>query len=170
MNTKKKFTKINFLHLILILSAALLLTWLIVPKGHLFGSETDWYCQHVNIADAMRKQFFVSGKWFPDFTELGGGTNFYTLAYYGFFRPDVFLGYFLPWVSTETLVQGYAIFEILLGAGLFLFLAHKKEDFKCRRFYSRDSLYQRELPFSGSQAAYVCKLSAIFTPFLSLPG
>ena len=97
MNTKKKFTKINFLHLILILSAALLLTWLIVPKGHLFGSETDWYCQHVNIADAMRKQFFVSGKWCPDFTELGGGTNFYTLAYYGFFRPDVFLGYFLPW-------------------------------------------------------------------------
>ena len=59
MNIKKKFTKINFLHLILILSAALLLTWLIVPKGHLFGSETDWYCQHVNIADAMRKQFFV---------------------------------------------------------------------------------------------------------------
>ncbi|VYS86158.1 Bacterial membrane protein YfhO [uncultured Blautia sp.] len=127
MNIKKKFTKINFLHLILILSAALLLTWLIVPKGHLFGSETDWYCQHVNIADAMRKQFFVSGKWFPDFTELGGGTNFYTLAYYGFFRPDVFLGYFLPWVSTETLVQGYAIFEILLGAGLFYFWLIKKK-------------------------------------------
>lgn len=120
MNTKKKFTKINFLHLILILSAALLLTWLIVPEGHLFGSETDWYCQHVNIADAMRKQFFTSGKWFPDFTELGGGANFYTLAYYGFFRPDVFLGYFLPEISTETLIQGYAMFEILLGAGLFI--------------------------------------------------
>ena len=60
MNTEKKFTKINFLQLILILSAALLLTWLIVPEGHLFGSETDWYCQHVNIADAMRKQFFTS--------------------------------------------------------------------------------------------------------------
>lgn len=127
MNTEKKFTKINFLQLILILSASLLLTWLIVPKGHLFGSETDWYCQHVNIADAMRKQFFVSGKWCPDFTELGGGTNFYTLAYYGFFRPDVFLGYFLPEISTETLIQGYAIFEILLGAGLFYFWLIKKK-------------------------------------------
>lgn len=126
MNTEKKFTKINFLQLILILSASLLLTWLIVPEGHLFGSETDWYCQHVNIADAMRKQFFTSGKWFPDFTELGGGANFYTLAYYGFFRPDVFLGYFLPEVSTETIIQCYAIFEILLGAGLFYFWLIKK--------------------------------------------
>lgn len=127
MNTEKKFTKINFLQLILILSAALLLTWLIVPEGHLFGSETDWYCQHVNIADAMRKQFFTSGKWFPDFTELGGGANFYTLAYYGFFRPDVFLGYFLPEVSTEAMIQSYAIFEILLGAGLFYFWLVKKK-------------------------------------------
>lgn len=126
MNTEKKFTKLNLLQLILILSAALLLTWLIVPKGHLFGSKTDWYCQHVNIADAMRKQFFASGKWFPDFTELGGGTNFYALAYYGFFRPDVFLGYFLPDISTETIIQSYAIFEILLGAGLFYFWLIKK--------------------------------------------
>lgn len=127
MNTEKKFTKINLLQLILILSAALLLTWLIVPEEHLFGSETDWYCQHVNIADAMRKQFFTSGKWFPDFTELGGGANFYTLAYYGFFRPDVFLGYFLPEVSTEAIIQSYAIFEILLGAGLFYFWLVKKK-------------------------------------------
>ena len=126
MNTEKTFTKINLLQLILILSATLLFTWLIVPSGHLFGSETDWYCQHVNIADAMRKQFFASGKWFPDFTELGGGANFYTLAYYGFFRPDVFLGYFLPEVSTEAIIQSYAIFEILLGAGLFYFWLVKK--------------------------------------------
>ena len=126
MNTEKTFTKINLLQLILILSAALLFTWLIVPSGHLFGSETDWYCQHVNIADAMRKQFFASGKWFPDFTELGGGANFYTLAYYGFFRPDVFLGYFLPEVSTEAIIQSYAIFEILLGAGLFYSVSSKR--------------------------------------------
>lgn len=126
-NTKKSFTKINILQLAVILSAALLLTWLIVPKGHLFGSETDWYCQHVNIADAMRKQFFASGKWFPDFTELGGGANFYTLSYYGFFRPDVFLGYFLPDVSMETIIQSYAVFEILLGAGLFYFWLIKKK-------------------------------------------
>lgn len=126
MNTKSKFGKINTLHLFLILTAALTLTALIVPEGHLFGSETDWYCQHVYIADAMRKQFLASGKWFPDFTDLGGGANFYTLSYYGFFRPDVLMGYFLPHISMETIIQGYAVFEILLGAGLFYFWLIKK--------------------------------------------
>ena len=76
-----------------------------VPEGKLFGSETDWYCQHVTLVDTMRRQFYATGDLFPDWISLGSGTNFYALSYYGFLRPDVLVSYLLPSVPVETVIS-----------------------------------------------------------------
>lgn len=118
---EKIFTLTNWIHLGLLLFFACMLLVLSIPKGHVFGSETDWLCQHVAFAEYMRTCFYDTKELFPDFTRLGGGENFYNLSYYGLLRPDVLLSYCLPGVSAAAVVQGYAVFEILLGAALLYF-------------------------------------------------
>lgn len=89
-----------------------------VPEGKLFGSETDWYCQHVTLVDTMHRQFYATRDLFPDWISLGSGTNFYALSYYGFLRPDVLVSYLLPSVPVETVIQFYAVTEMAAGACL----------------------------------------------------
>ena len=136
----QKFTWRNAITLLLLLTAGSILILLLIPSGSWFGSETDWYSQLVTIADYMRKNFYATGSLFPDFTGLGGGTNFFSLSYYGFMRPDVLISYLFPHVEMEWFIQGYAIFEILLGGGLLYYWLHRKgfsdfTSFACGFFY-----------------------------------
>ena len=122
----QKFTWRNFFILLFLMSAGGFLIWQLIPEGSWFGSQTDWYSQHMTIADYMRKNFYATGQLFPDFTGLGGGTNFFSLSYYGFMRPDVLISYFFPKVPVAYFIQGYAILEILFGAGLIYYWLHRK--------------------------------------------
>ena len=97
------FFPVTALHFILLTTAVLIFVYFSVPEGKLFGSETDWYCQHVTLVDTMRRQFYATGDLFPDWISLGSGTNFYALSYYGFLRPDVLVSYLLP--SVPVVVQ-----------------------------------------------------------------
>lgn len=117
-SSTNKGKSVALFHLLLLIAAGLLLLFLSVPEGCLFGSKTDWYCQHVTLADSMRKHFYATGQLLPDFSGLGGGSNFYTLSYYGLLRPDVLLSFFLPKVPVSAVMQGYAVFGLLLGACL----------------------------------------------------
>ena len=80
MNTRKlKFSRSfrSDLFFPLFLTVCILgLIFLSVPSGSMFGSEVDWLCQHVAIADYMRKQFLSSGSLVPDYMHLGGGGSF----------------------------------------------------------------------------------------------
>lgn len=136
----QKFTQRNFVILLILLSAGGILIWNLIPDGSWFGSQTDWYSQHITIADYMRKNFYATGQLFPDFTGLGGGTNFFSLSYYGFMRPDVLVSYLFPGIAIAYFIQGYAILEILFGAGLLYFWLHRKgfsdfTGFACGFFY-----------------------------------
>mgnify|MGYP006951028821 FL=1 len=136
----QKFTRRNFVILLLLLSAGGFLIWRLIPEGSWFGSQTDWYSQHMTIADYMRKNFYATGQLFPDFTGLGGGTNFFSLSYYGFMRPDVLISYLFPGIAMAYFIQGYAILEILLGGGLIYYWLHRKgfsdfTSFACGFFY-----------------------------------
>ncbi|MDO4277111.1 MAG: YfhO family protein [Eubacteriales bacterium] len=126
MNTTRKFTKTNYLHLLILLAAVAVMAAMSVPEGKLYGSTTDWFSQHVTIADYMRKQFYATGNLIPDYSSLGGGGNFYSLSYYGFLRPDILISYFLPHIPVETVIQGYAVLGIMLGAGFLYFWLWKK--------------------------------------------
>ncbi len=174
-NKPEKFTWRNVLTLLLLLIAGSILIWLLIPSGSWFGSETDWYSQHVTIADYMRKNFYATGNLFPDFTGLGGGTNFFSLSYYGYMRPDVLISYFFPHVEIEWFIQGYAVLEILLGGGLLYYWLHRKgfsdfTGFACGFFYlsancffqaHRQIMFVNYLPFL--LLAFLC-LDRILTP------
>lgn len=165
----QKFTWRNALTLLLLLAAGSVLIWLLVPSGSWFGSETDWYSQHVTIADYMRKNFYATGNLFPDFTGLGGGTNFFSLSYYGFMRPDVLISYLFPQIEMEWFIQGYAILEILLGGGLLYYWLHRKgfsdfTGFACGFFYlSANCFFQ-----AHRQIMFVNYLPFLLLAFLCL--
>lgn len=96
-----------------------------VPAGHVFGSHIDWLCQHIVLAETIRDACLAQHTLLPDWLELGGGSNGYQFAYYGFLRPDILLGCLLPQVSMNVLVIGYMLVvglvsALLLYAWLFL--------------------------------------------------
>ena len=130
---KPKFTWKNYLTLFFLFAFSLLLIRFLVPSGSYFGSRIDWYSQHLTIADYMRKQFFATGNLFPDFTGLGGGTNFFSLSYYGFMRPDILVSYLFPGIGTAYFIQGYAILGILMGGALLYYWIFQKgfSNFTC---------------------------------------
>lgn len=125
---KKKITRpqIILVHCLLLTAVAVCLVMTILPQGYLFGSQTDWFCQHVTIADYMRKLFYETGKLLPDWSDLGGGSNFYNLTYYGLLRPDILISYFLPQVPMTAIIEGYAILEIIAGSLLLYYWLEKK--------------------------------------------
>ncbi len=109
---------------LLLILAALLIFLSRVP-GSLYGSTTDWLAQHVAVADTMRQTILAEGTLFPAQLPLGGGSNIYDFAYYGYLRPDVLLGCLLPQVPMEDIIIAYAVAGYLCSVVLFYFLLRK---------------------------------------------
>lgn len=82
---------------------------LILPKGCFYGSTTDWYNQHVTLAETIRKVCLQEKTLAPAWMTLGGGSNGFQFAYYGYYRPDIILGCLLPQVPMAFLIPLYAL-------------------------------------------------------------
>lgn len=78
----KKFSPYAFLSLLY----GALVIW-VVPKGCVFGSQTDWLSQHVALAETIRTACLSQHTLLPDWIGLGSGANGFQFAYYGFLRP-----------------------------------------------------------------------------------
>ncbi len=111
-----------FYPVLLLMLAALVIVLSYVP-GSLYGSTTDWFAQHVSIAETIRQTILEEGTLFPGQLPLGGGSNIYDFAYYGYLRPDVLFGCLLPGVAMETIITVYSVAGYLCSVLLFyLFL------------------------------------------------
>lgn len=110
-NWEERFTAgaVAVLPYLLLSVVTLLLLFLPVPEGALFGSEGDWYSQHVGAADALRQTMLRQGTIFPQFIGLAGGANSYDLAYYGLLRPDILISCLLPEISMRYIISTYAV-------------------------------------------------------------
>ena len=89
----------------------------------------DWISQHSVIPDYFRKQFYATGKLFPEFAmNLGGGQNIYNYSYYGLYSPVFLLSYALPFVKMSTYV---IVMEILclIASVLLLYLWLNRKGF-----------------------------------------
>ena len=106
----------------LLLALAVLVVILAYIPGSLYGSSCDWFAQHVSIAETMRQTFLAEGTIFPGQLPLGGGSNIYDFAYYGYFRPDVLLACLLPGVPMETIIAVYSVAEYICAVLLFYLL------------------------------------------------
>lgn len=127
----KILQKFRYPILLIILTTILLI--LSTPEGFIFGSNLDWLSQHVSIADHLRKSFWETGNIFLDYSSLGAGSNIYNFAYYGFLRPDIVLSYFLPMISTKTVIISYSVLGVISSGVLCYFWLNKQglEPFVC---------------------------------------
>ena len=97
------FFPVTALHFIFLTAAVLIFVYFSVPEGKLFGSETDWYCQHVTLVDTMRRQFYATGDLFPDWISLGSGK---WLPAPAFFTGGFFIN---PWTGFIVLPEDFFI-------------------------------------------------------------
>ena len=96
-------------------------------NGSFFGSEGDWYSQHVGAAEMLRQTMLEQHTLFPQFTTVGGGTNIYDFAYYGLFRPDVMLSCLTPDLEMKYVIAGYALLSAVTAVNLcFWWFSRKK--------------------------------------------
>ena len=83
---------------------ALIMVVVIIPSKNIFGSNTDWLSQHVNIADYLRQLILDNKSIFPDFAfNLGAGQNIYNFSYYGLLRPDILLSCLFPFIEIKNI-------------------------------------------------------------------
>ena len=82
---------------------------LILPEGCFYGSTTDWYNQHVTLAETIRKVCLQERTLAPSWISLGGGSNGFQFAYYGYYRPDIVIGCLFPQVPMTVLIPLYAL-------------------------------------------------------------
>lgn len=111
---KKNKNPIAILLLLLIGSS---MVWYVWESGTLFGSTTDWLCQHMAFAKTFQENFLATHDLFPDFlASLGCGQNIYHFSYYGLFRPDVIFAGFFPNIDIAIIMSVYFIGLYLVGA------------------------------------------------------
>ena len=98
---------------------ALIMVVVIIPSKNIFGSNTDWLSQHVNIADYLRQLILDNKSIFPDFAfNLGAGQNIYNFSYYGLLRPDILLSCLFPFIEIKNIIIIYMIFNLVVSTNL----------------------------------------------------
>lgn len=106
----------KYLYPLILAAFTITCTLLILPPHSVFGSEGDWFSQHLAVAEQFRSLFYETGQILPDFTLAGAGSNIYDFSYYGLLRPDVLISLLLPHVPMAWVLSIYAVFEMVAGS------------------------------------------------------
>lgn len=122
---KKWIYPVSLILLFIILLAA------VVPTGYVYGSNTDWLSQHVTLAETIRNACLEQHTLLPSWIGLGGGSNGYQFAYYGFLRPDILIGCLLPQIPMADIVTAYMT-AVFLSSVLLCFIWLKSERISAR--------------------------------------
>ena len=126
--SKHKNDIISVLTLIII---SLVIVLILVNFTNFFGSKKDWLSQHIMFPDYLRKLFYDTGDFFPNFAfNLGGGQNIYNISYYGLFNPIILISYLLPFVSMMTYIQFSMIICLIVSIALMYYFLRRRFDSK----------------------------------------
>lgn len=114
---KAKIFEITISHLLL---TVITLVILLLPlgTGMFYGSEGDWYSQHVGIAESLRQTMLETKSLIPQYINLGGGSSIYDFAYYGLLRPDVLFSCMVPDMEMKYVIAGYAVLGVIASVNL----------------------------------------------------
>ncbi|WP_455684061.1 YfhO family protein [Thomasclavelia sp.] len=118
----------NIYPIIFLTCLTLVVIYLITPSSSIFGSNTDWLSQHVNLADYIRNTMLENKTIFPDFAfNIGAGQNIYNISYYGLLRVDILISCLLPSVEMKDIIITYMIFNLVLSVNLIYFWLKRKQ-------------------------------------------
>ena len=112
---KKWFYPVSLILIFIILTIA------VIPEGYVYGSNTDWLSQHVTLAETIRNTCLEQHTLLPSWINLGGGSNGYQFAYYGFLRADILIGCVFPQIPMVNIVIGYML-AVYLGSVLVMYV------------------------------------------------
>ncbi len=96
-----------------------LLIFLSLPSGCVYGSNTDWLSQHAALAETIRTACLEQKTLLPDILPLGGGSNGFQFSYYGYLRPDILIGCLLPSIPMYQILIFYSLAGYLAAVLLF---------------------------------------------------
>lgn len=112
-------SKYTYPFLLIVLFIFLILA--VIPAGSVFGSNTDWLSQHVSLAETIRDACLDQHTLLPSWIPLGGGSNGYQIAYYGFLRPDILIGCLLPRIPMAAILICFMLAVYLISVLLCFF-------------------------------------------------
>ena len=118
----------DIVYLWIIVLSFLGLTFLLSNTMYLYGSQLDWYSEHITIPDYFRTLFYNTKDFLPDFAaNIGSGQNIYNFSYYGFLSPIILPSYLMPNVKMTTYIMASTIITVIASAILlYIFLKNKK--------------------------------------------
>ena len=131
---KKWFYPVFLILLFIILVTA------VIPAGCVYGSNTDWLSQHVTLAETIRNACLEQHTLLPSWIGLGGGSNGYQFAYYGFLRPDILIGCLLPQIPVMDIIIGYMM-AVYLGSVLLVYIWLRTEQISPLRAWLGSMLF-----------------------------
>lgn len=131
---KKWFYPVSLILLFIILVTA------VIPAGCVYGSNTDWLSQHVTLAETIRNACLEQHTLLPSWIGLGGGSNGYQFAYYGFLRPDLLIGCLLPQIPMMDIIIGYMM-AVYLGSVLLVYIWLRTEQISPLRAWLGSMLF-----------------------------
>ena len=111
--------------------SVLILTFLVlslytVKETYLFGSNLDWYSQHVSFPEYFRTLFYNTKDLFPDFAlNFGNGQNIYNFSYYGLLSPTILPSYLMPHVPMVYYIMISSVLIVLISACLMYYFLRK---------------------------------------------
>lgn len=140
-----------------------------VPEGAVFGSNTDWLSQHAALAETIRGACLEQHSLLPSWIGLGGGSNGYQFAYYGFLRPDILIGCLLPHVSMIHILICYML-AVYLTSILLCYVWLRSEDMPPLSAFTGSVLFMTAgcLFHMHRQVMFVNYLPFLFLAFLCI--
>ena len=129
--TRMKNNRQVILQHLLLACVTLLILFLPLQSGMFFGSDGDWYSQHVGIGESLRQTMMETGSLIPQYIRLGGGSSIYDFSYYGLLRPDILISCLIPEVKMKYIIAGYMVLEVVASVQL-MFMWLKRQGLKCR--------------------------------------
>lgn len=103
---------------LLLTCITMIILFLPLKSGMFFGSEGDWYSQHVGIAESLRQTMLETHSLIPQWIHIGGGSSIYDFAYYGLLRPDILFSCLVPEINMKYIIAGYAVLGVLASVNL----------------------------------------------------
>ncbi len=130
MKSLRKY-KNDIISVLTLIIISFVIVLILVNFTNFFGSKKDWLSQHIMFPDYLRKLFYDTGDFFPNFAfNLGGGQNIYNISYYGLFNPIILISYLLPFVSMITYIQFSMIICLIVSIVLMYYFLRRRFDSK----------------------------------------
>lgn len=156
---KRKLSTTILCHILLTMITMLLL-FLPLKAGMFFGSEGDWYAQHIGIAESLRQTMIEAGTVIPQYIHLGGGSSIYDFSYYGLLRPDILFACLVPKMEMRYIIAGYAVMGVTASVNLCYFWMKKHK-------ISNEFAFAGAIVFAASTCFYHAHHQIMFVNYMT---